>query len=348
MNGSSSSRSVARSSSPNNCTTTRATGPCSSAGSPSASATSGSRTGSTPRQDNDSGPPRLGSCRVPGCPRQPRTRQLCKGHYYRWQRRGKPDVEAFIADPGVDPVGRSELTACAVAGCRFGAARQGLCVRHHGFWERAGKPHKRTWVAGLPTVEDSDRRVCRLSFCTLWARGKSPFCHNHKSRWYAVGSPEIEEFVRRCEAAGDDRFDFRPLEGKRQLRLELQYALQRRHDERQVNTHSSAVAPVIRLVAASGTASLLEWSMERWSEYYAAGRGSSHSQNGQLVSWPSFGMRTRTWRTSSTAAAGRASSRAMCGNCAGSGSTAPGPGCGSTASPSRGCASWPKGSCAGG
>lgn len=75
----------------------------------------------------------LGSCRVPGCPRQPRTRQLCRGHYYRWQRRGKPDVEAFVADPGPDPIGRSELTACAVAGCRFGAARQGLCVRHHGF-----------------------------------------------------------------------------------------------------------------------------------------------------------------------------------------------------------------------
>lgn len=30
----------------------------------------------------------LGACRVPGCPRQPRTRQLCRGHYYRWQRRG--------------------------------------------------------------------------------------------------------------------------------------------------------------------------------------------------------------------------------------------------------------------
>ncbi|MGW6603494.1 tyrosine-type recombinase/integrase [Streptomyces sp. NPDC055036] len=225
----------------------------------------------------------LGACRVPGCPRQPRTRQLCRGHYYRWQRRGNPDVEAFIADPGPDPVGRSELTACAVAGCRFGTARQGLCVRHHGFWERADKPHKRTWVASLPAVEDSDQRVCRLSFCTLWAQGKSSFCHNHKSRWYAVGRPEIEEFVRRCEAAGDDRFDFRPLEGERQLRLELRYALQCRRDERQVNTHSSAVAPVIRLVAASGTASLLEWPMERWSEYYAAGRGSSHSQNGQLA-----------------------------------------------------------------
>lgn len=50
----------------------------------------------------------LGVCRVPGCPRQPRTRQLCRGHYYRWQRRGRPDIEAFIADPGPGPVGRTE------------------------------------------------------------------------------------------------------------------------------------------------------------------------------------------------------------------------------------------------
>ncbi|MEU9014742.1 tyrosine-type recombinase/integrase [Streptomyces sp. NPDC048479] len=226
----------------------------------------------------------LGSCRVPGCPRQPRTRRLCRGHYYRWQRRGGPDMEAFIADPGPGPVGRTELTACAVTGCRYGAARQGLCVSHHGFWERAGMPGRKKWTAGLPVVEDDGHRVCRLSFCALWVQGKSPFCHNHKSRWYAVGSPETEEFVRRCEAAGDDRFDFRPLKAKRQLRLELQYALQCRHDERQVNTHSSAAGPVIRLAAASGTASLLEWPIERWSEYYAAEtRGSCHGQNGQLA-----------------------------------------------------------------
>ncbi|WP_385618250.1 site-specific integrase [Streptomyces sp. P8-A8] len=225
----------------------------------------------------------LGACRVPDCPRQPRTRQLCRGHYYRWQRRGGPDIEAFIADPGPGPVGRTELTECSVTGCRYGAARQGLCVRHHGFWERADKPEKKKWVASLPTVVDSGRPICRLSFCTLWTQGKSPFCHNHKSRWYAVGSPEIEEFVRRCEAAGDDRFDFRPLDDKRQLKLELQYALQCRHDERQVNTHSSAVSPVIRLTAASEAGSLLEWPMEQWSEHFAAMRGASHDQNGQLA-----------------------------------------------------------------
>ena len=224
-----------------------------------------------------------GSCLVPGCPRQPRTRQLCRGHYYRWQRRGGVDIEAFIADPGPGPVGRSELKACAASGCRYGAARQGLCVRHQGFWERAGKPDRTGWLASLPVVADEGRRVCRLSFCTLWAQGNSPLCHNHKSRWYAVGRPEIEEFVRRCESAGDDRFDFRPLTNSRQLRLELQYALQCRHDERQVNTHSSSVTAVIRAVAASGVTSLLNWPMPRWRDYLAAALGPGHDQNGQLA-----------------------------------------------------------------
>ena len=85
----------------------------------------------------------LGACRVPGCPRQPRTRQLCRGHYYRWQRRGGPDIEVFIADPGPGPVGRTELTACAVAGCRYGAARQGLCVSHQRLLGAGGQARRR-------------------------------------------------------------------------------------------------------------------------------------------------------------------------------------------------------------
>lgn len=225
----------------------------------------------------------LGACRVAGCPRQPRTRQLCKGHYYRWQRRGSPDMDTFLASPGEGPVGRTELRACSVSGCRFGAARQGLCVRHQGFWERAGQPDRAAWIAALPQVHEDDHTVCRMSFCSLWTEGRSPFCHNHKSRWYAVGSPEIEEFVRRCEAAGDDRFDFRPLDGNRLLKPELQYALQCRHDERLVNTHSSAVSPVIRSVAASAVTSLLDWSMPQWCDFLAVTRGRSHDQNGQLA-----------------------------------------------------------------
>jgi hypothetical protein len=77
-----------------------------------------------------------------------------------------------------------------------------------------------------------------LSFCDLWAKGNAPFCLNHKSRWYAIGAPDVDEFVARCESGGSDRFDLRCLHNRPQLRLELQHALQCRHDERRTNTRA--------------------------------------------------------------------------------------------------------------
>jgi hypothetical protein len=128
-------------------------------------------------------------CRVLGCLRMPWTRNLCRGHYYRWKQDGRPDMGVFAASACPDLLGRKELTGCVVAGCRFGGARRGLCVRHHGFWERAGKPDRPAWLASLPAIADEGHAVCLLSFCTLWRQGNSPFCVNHKSRWEFAGAP---------------------------------------------------------------------------------------------------------------------------------------------------------------
>jgi integrase len=222
-------------------------------------------------------------CQVPGCVRQPRTRGLCKGHYYMWKQQGRPDIESFITTASPEGLGRKELTVCVVSGCRYGGARRGLCVRHQGFWERAGKPDRPAWLASLAPVHDPGHPVCALSYCTLWTQGHSSFCVNHRSRWEAVGRPDIDEFTVLCESYGDDRFDFRAFGERRQLKLELQYALQCRHDERQVKTHSGIARPVIALAAASGVVSLLDWSMLRWVEYFDANHAAKHGQNGQLA-----------------------------------------------------------------
>jgi integrase len=222
-------------------------------------------------------------CRVAGCVRQPRTRGLCKGHYYKWTDTGHPDIDAFAATASPEGLGRKELTVCVVPGCRYGGTRRGLCVRHHGFWEHAGKPDRAAWLAGLAPVHDPDHPVCALSYCTLWTQGRSPFCVNHRSRWAAVGQPNIDEFRVLCESYGDDRFDLRPLGDRRQLKLELQYALQCRHDERQVKTPAAVARPVIALAAASPVASLLDWPIERWIEYFDAHHAARHGQNGQVA-----------------------------------------------------------------
>jgi integrase len=222
-------------------------------------------------------------CRVPGCVRQPRTQGLCKGHYYAWQQQGRPDIEVFAATASPEGLGRKDLTVCVVPGCRYGGARRGLCIRHHGFWERAGKPDRAAWLAALAPVHDLGHRVCALSYCTLWAQGRSLFCVNHRSRWEAAGRPGLDEFIALCESYGDDRYDFRPFGERRQLKLELQYALQCRHDERQVKTHAGIARPVIALAAASGVASLLDWTLPRWAEFFDARHAAKHGQNGQLA-----------------------------------------------------------------
>ena len=224
-----------------------------------------------------------GPCWVAGCLRMPWTRKLCRGHYYRWKQDGCPDMEVFAASTCPDLPGRKELTGCVVAGCRFGGARRGLCIRHHGFWERAGKPDRPAWLASLPAIADEGHAVCLLSFCTLWRQGNSPFCVGHKSRWEFAGRPGTGEFIVICESKGDDRFDFRPLAGRRQLKLELQYALQCRHDERHVNTTSGTVRRTITLAAASSVTSLLDWPTRRWAAFFDENLNARHDQNGQLA-----------------------------------------------------------------
>jgi integrase len=220
---------------------------------------------------------------VPGCVRQPRTRGLCKGHYYQWKDEGRPDIEAFAASAAPEGLGRRELTACLVPGCRYGGVRRGLCTRHQGFWERAGKPDRAAWLAGLKPGDGPGRPACALTYCMLWAQGRSPFCAGHRGRWEVAGRPPLSEFTVLCESYGDDRFDFRPLAGRRQLRLELQYALQCRHDERQVKTPAGIARPVIAVVASSPVSSLLDWTLEQWGEYFDANHAARHGKNGQLA-----------------------------------------------------------------
>ncbi|MFM9276349.1 site-specific integrase, partial [Pseudarthrobacter sp. NKDBFgelt] len=163
-------------------------------------------------------------CRIDECERQRTVKGFCKSHYKRWLDQGRPEWESFLASPGPLPVGDGPLAACTVTWCRFGSARRGLCVSHHGFFSRSSETDVIKWLATLSPEPVIERPECRLAFCDLWAQGNSPLCLNHKSRWHAIGAPDIDEFVARCESVGLDRFDFRCLADRPQLRLELQHA----------------------------------------------------------------------------------------------------------------------------
>jgi integrase len=207
-------------------------------------------------------------CRVAGCVHRQVQRALCHPHYRRWREQGRPDLERFVATTDPATLGRRPLVACSVPGCGYGRVTHGLCATHGRRWTYAGRPDLAAWVATLPPVTDRPQHTCRLSYCALWAQGNGPFCKGHAARWRQLGRPDVKEFAVRCETYGDQRFDFRPLAHRPQLKLELQYALQCRHDDGRIKTTPKTVGMLVRFVAASGVASLLDRPLAQWTSTY--------------------------------------------------------------------------------
>jgi integrase len=99
----------------------------------------------------------------------------------------------------------------------------------------------------------------------LWPQAALPFCLTHVNTWKVNGRPDVEEFARRFA-------DTRVLAGETirldrlgtQVKLELQYVLQRRHDERQGSLTPDVVMRVVRLLAAVNVTSLLDHDEDTW------------------------------------------------------------------------------------
>lgn len=114
---------------------------------------------------------------------------------------------------------------------------------------------------------------CHVPACDglLSARG---MCAIHYERWKTAGRPDVDDFVaraspirRRPGVHRSEVFDLRDLSA--QLQLELQFALQCRHDESGMRLSVRAVGRVVRLVAAVGAASLLDRSLTDWLDLLA-------------------------------------------------------------------------------
>ena len=113
---------------------------------------------------------------------------------------------------------------------------------------------------------------CLISYCDVWAQPGSALCRVHAKRWRDHGRPDPAEFARSCEAPrrapGVERADLESL--PRQLRLELQYALQRRRDDNTATTHPVDIRAVARVLAASGATSLLALDEREWRSRFPA------------------------------------------------------------------------------
>ena len=84
-----------------------------------------------------------------------------------------------------------------------------------------------------PVRQPAAGATCHIPHCPLWPQATSPFCQSHTNTWKVNGRPDIDEFA--------DHFAETPLASEMirfdwlmpQLKLEMQYVLQRRHDDRQ-------------------------------------------------------------------------------------------------------------------
>ncbi|MCA1706042.1 MAG: site-specific integrase [Actinobacteria bacterium] len=201
-------------------------------------------------------------CAVDDCDRITQHSGLCNGHSIRWKKRGCLALDEFLTDPGKPIRGRTELGRCAVEGCRYGVNGHGLCSKHHDRWVRAGRPDLGGWTAQAVVVGDS-RAECGMPFCSLWVENTTKvFCKNHDYRWRAAGCPDPGQYAADCQRVGTAHIDLRGLGP--QMRLEFQYALQRRHDERARTTPPTVVRDAVRQARQAGVASLLDYAEAEW------------------------------------------------------------------------------------
>ena len=223
-----------------------------------------------PRDPVFGGPP----CAVSGCERPGRARGLCSGHHQRWAGTGKPDLAVFAAATRPGWFGHAPLASCDVAGCRYGRSRRGLCGRHAQQWDYAGQPEVSTWIAGgapLPAPSPVPL-ACRIAYCGVWAQGSSPFCRTHDRRWKTQGRPPAGEYARMCEQdapAGGEHIDLQRLPA--QLKLEIQYALQRRRDEGKAKVVPVIAQSAVHALARTQVTSLLDWPEESWARIVPPG-----------------------------------------------------------------------------
>jgi integrase len=112
------------------------------------------------------------------------------------------------------------------------------------------------------------RGRCQVHSCQRGA-WSTLLCSAHYNRWRLHGRPDRQAFLAtagpvhaKAFARCVDMFDLHDL--PEQLRLEIAYSIQCRHDDRSVRLLPTMITRLIRLIAGSGVGSLLDLTLEQW------------------------------------------------------------------------------------
>ncbi len=116
------------------------------------------------------------------------------------------------------------------------------------------------------------RGRCRVGECERgsWARG---LCGPHHQRWRKHGRPDLDEFAATAEPFAPrvtsylaDTFDLRALHDRHQMRLEVAYSIQCRHDDRGSRLMPEMIRQLVTLLVTSGLESMLDRPLDEWLE----------------------------------------------------------------------------------
>lgn len=110
------------------------------------------------------------------------------------------------------------------------------------------------------------RGRCQVRGCERGAWTKM-LCNGHYGRWRTSGRPEITAYAATTAplTARSDRVDAFDLRGLApQLRLEVAYSIQCRHDEHTVRLIPTMINRVVQLLTSTHVSSLLEHDVARW------------------------------------------------------------------------------------
>lgn len=217
-----------------------------------------------------------GECRIPSCERMLSysVKRLCLSHYNRWAGAGRPELEAWV--PGEDALHRhrSMIRGCAVNGCRrsMNGYSPRICVRHTEAWKAAGAPDLDRWLAAARCEGAlGGERECLLPDCPWWTDGPATvLCRRHYIRWRNNGHPRLPgegliEWFRLLELRRDPYIRLHDLGG--QVRLEVQFGLQRRSELGHKHTAPRTVTRALSWIRQSGVHSLTDWDESRWQEF---------------------------------------------------------------------------------
>ncbi|MEV8632644.1 tyrosine-type recombinase/integrase [Streptosporangium sp. NPDC051023] len=218
-----------------------------------------------------------GICRIPSCPTAISfaAKELCQGHYQRWKASPGSDLEAFVAEEDVATLARMTILSCAIRGCQRARKAHTLCHRHVLAWAAAGRPDVETWVGRTlyspPRNAGQVETTCRVPECERWTDGPNmPLCISHDRRWRWQGRPGLEDFLAELAHGRDPRVRLHDL--PRQVRLELQFGLQCRHDEANKLTSIRSVVTAVNWVRRLGVTSLLDYTEGEWRQQLGSHR----------------------------------------------------------------------------